>query len=82
MLNFASSPVWGRWWKSEVVMPWFPPTSTFSTCSGRTSCSLIKRSISPIAGWVKEPDGCGLIETPGFCSVHGFPSRPAMAPGS
>ena len=63
-------------------MPWLAPTSTVSTSPGLMSCSRMRRNISPMAGCDSEPDGCGLIETPGEANVQGLPSRPTIAPGS
>jgi hypothetical protein len=33
-------------------------------------------------GWVSEPEGKGLIETPGSWKVQGLPNLPAMAAGA
>ena len=40
---------------------------------------LINSNIFVIPGWVKEPQGCGLIEIPGDLNVHGLPSLPFNA---
>ena len=45
-------------------------------------CSRMSLSISVMPGWVSEPEGCGLIETPGSTKVQGLPSLPTMASGS
>src|SRR2546427_7262072 len=44
--------------------------------------SRARHSISPIAGCVSEPEGKGLIETPGLVNVQGLPSRFMIAFGS
>ena len=41
---------------------------------GMRSFSCTRRAISPIAGWLSEPEGYGLMETPGEASVQGLPS--------
>ena len=70
--NLACSSSFGRWWISAFGMLELVPTRTCSTSSARMPCSLIRRSISVMPGWVSEPDGCGLIETPGLAKVHGL----------
>ena len=37
--------------------------------------------ITAIPGCVSEPEGCGLIETPGKWNVQGSPSLPAIISG-
>ena len=82
MLNLAWSSFVGRWWISAFGMWRLVPTLTRRTCSGRMSCSRISSSITPMPGWVSEPDGCGLIETPGNANVQGLPSLPSIARAS
>ena len=76
MLNFACSSVVGRWWMRALGMFWLVPTFTLTTWSGRMSCCRIKDSIIVMPGWVSDPDGCGLMDTPGFVNVQGAPSLP------
>ena len=82
MLNLACSSVVGRWWISALGMFWFVPTFTDTTWSGLMSCFRISASIVVMPGWVNDPDGCGLMETPGSANVQGFPSLPRMAASS
>ena len=50
MLNLACSSFVGRWWISAFGMWRLVPTLTFTTCSGRMSCSRMRSSISPMPG--------------------------------
>ena len=42
----------------------------------------MRRIISPMAGCVSEPEGYGLMETPGEANVQGLPRRSTIAAGS
>ena len=80
--NLACSSLRGRWWISALGMFWLVPTRTRTTSFASMRCSRIRRSISVMPGCVSEPDGCGLIDTPGLAKVQGLPSLPAIAFGS
>src|SRR3546814_18614766 len=54
------------------------PTCTCGTPAALVTCQPMRRSISVMPGWVSEPEGCGLMETPGCSKVQGAPSLPAM----
>ena len=58
------------------------PIRTCLTSAALMSFSRIKRIISVMPGCVSDPDGCGLMETPGSAKVQGDPSLSMMAPAS
>ena len=72
----------GRWWISALGMCRFVPTRTRAHLLGPEVVGDDRSRNAPMAGCVSEPDGCGLIDTPGSANVHGAPSRPSITLGS